>query len=88
MTQRKEEERLSGAVETFLALPVRSEKRKEELAGLGVPRRGMSNRMSLAAALVGAAVSGDVRAAKLVVDLLDDGEAVKEDSGVKIVEDL
>lgn len=86
----KECESLGGALEMLLKLPVMNEEQAAELERMGVPKGYRTNRMALAAALVQEAVTGEAKAVKLVLDLMQESEPERDEVEdlVRIVDDL
>lgn len=70
MSRKTTKKGLREAVEGFLALPVSDPRLRENLTAAGLPEEERTNRMALVLALWQLAAKGDVRGAKLLLELL------------------
>ena len=78
---------LKEAADLFLSMPVADQKMYKKIAGKGLTPEDIDNQMAIIVALSLLAAKGDVRAAKLIFDLV--GVDVKQaDREVTIVDDI
>lgn len=84
---RRRKRRLKEAADLYLALPVADRRSWNKIARNGVDPEDIDNQMAIIAGLTAAAVKGDARAAKVIVDLLGED---RTDGGceVRIIDDL
>lgn len=84
---RRRKKSLREAADLYLSLPVASQKHWNEISKQGVDPEDIDNQMAMIVGLTQAAMKGDAKAAKIIVDLL--GENAKDDTteAVTIVDD-
>lgn len=84
---RRRKRSLREAADLYLSLPVANRKKWNEIAREGVDPEDVDNQMAMIIGLTQAAMNGNAKAAKIIVDLI--GENTKEDqtAEVTIVDD-
>ena len=84
---RRRKRSLREAADLYLSLPVASKKKWNVIAKEGVDPEDIDNQMAMIIGLTQAAMEGDAKAAKVIVDLI--GESAKDDQeeAVTIVDD-
>lgn len=84
---RRRKKALREAVDHILALPVSQKRIKRELERYGITEDDADYQMAVVAAMVREAMAGEVKAAKLLMDLAEDSEDA-DGEGVQIIDDL
>lgn len=84
---RRRKKSLREAADLYLSLPVSDRRRWNAIARKGIDPEDVDNQMAMIIGLTEAAVHGDARAAKIIVDLLGDS-AASDGEGVQIIDDL
>jgi len=84
---RRRKRSLKQAADLYLSLPVTDRRVWNKIARDGVEPEDIDNQMAVIVGLTEAAVQGDARCAKVLVDLLGDS-AVSDSEGVQIIDDL
>ena len=84
---RRRKRSLRAAADLYLSLPVASKNNWHVIAKEGVDPEDIDNQMAMIIGLTQAAMEGDAKAAKVIVDLI--GESAKDDQAeaVTIVDD-
>ena len=82
---RRRKRSLREAADLYLSLPVTDRERWDQIAAAGVDPEDVDNQMSVIVGLSEAAIKGDARAAKVLIDLLGDGKDEGGESGGVIV---
>lgn len=82
---RRRKRSLREAADLYLSLPVTDRERWNQIAAAGVDPEDVDNQMALIVGLSEAAIKGDARAAKVLIDLLGDGKDEGGESGGVIV---
>lgn len=82
---RRRKRSLREAADLYLSLPVTDRERWDQIAAAGVDPEDVDNQMALIVGLSEAAIKGDARAAKVLIDLLGDGKDEGGESGGVIV---
>ena len=82
---RRRKRSLREAADLYLSLPVTDRERWDQIAAAGVDPEDVDNQMALIVGLSEAAIKGDARAAKVLIDLLGDGKEEGGESGGVIV---
>ena len=82
---RRRKRSLREAADLYLSLPVTDRERWDQIAAAGVDPEDVDNQMALIVGLSEAAIKGDARAAKVLIDLLGDGKDEGGGSGGVIV---
>nr|DAG19942.1 MAG TPA: hypothetical protein [Caudoviricetes sp.] len=82
---RRRKRSLREAADLYLSLPVTDRERWDQIAAAGVDPEDVDNQMALIVGLSEAAIKGDARAAKVLIDLLGDGKDEGVESGGVIV---
>ena len=70
------------AAELFLSLPVKDDELKERMEALGVDGDDVDNQMAVIVGLTMKATGGDSKAAKVLAELLGEGQRQLEVSGI------
>ena len=83
---RRRKRSMREAAELFLSLPVKNADALESLKSNGVKAEDMDNQMAIVAAMTLSAMSGDSRAAKIVMEMI--GEAEREEKTDVTREDI
>ena len=83
---RRRKRSLREAADLYLSLPVASRKRWNAIAKEGVDPEDIDNQMAMIIGLTQAAMGGDARAAKVIVDLI--GPEQKEDDAMTKLDNL
>lgn len=83
---RRRKRSMREAAELFLSLPVKNADALESLKSNGVKTEDMDNQMAIVAAMTLSAMSGDSRAAKIVMEMI--GEAEREEKTDVTREDI
>lgn len=84
---RRRKKSLREAADLYLSLPVSDRRRWNAIARKGIDPEDVDNQMAMIIGLTEAAMHGDARAAKIIVDLLGDS-AASDGEGVQIIDDL
>lgn len=84
---RRRKRSLKEAADLYLSLPVSDRRQWNKIARKGIDPEDVDNQMAMIIGLTEAAVKGDARAAKVIVDLLGE-DANTTEEGVQIVDDL
>lgn len=82
---RRRKRSLREAADLYLSLPVTDRERWDQITAAGVDPEDVDNQMALIVGLSEAAIKGDARAAKVLIDLLGDGKDEGGESGGVIV---
>lgn len=82
---RRRKRSLREAADLYLSLPVTDREKWDQIAAAGVDPEDVDNQMALIVGLSEAAIKGDARAAKVLIDLLGDGKDEGGESGGVIV---
>ena len=82
---RRRKRSLREAADLYLSLPVTDRERWDQIAAAGVDPEDVDNQMALIVGLSEAAIKGDARAAKVLIDLLGDGKDEGGESGVIVL---
>lgn len=86
---RRRKRRLQEAADLFLSLPVTDQQISKKLVRRGLESDDIDIQMAIIAAMSDEAMKGNPKAAKILVDLLDDKQEEKEDNaGVYIIDDV
>lgn len=85
---RRRKRSLKEAADLFLSMPVADKRRWNALVKKGVDPSDVDNQMEIIVAMQEAAVRGDTRAAKILIDLLGEDAKDDTDGGVTIVDDI
>lgn len=86
---RRRKRRLQEAADLFLSLPVTDQRISKKLVRRGLESDDIDIQMAIIAAMSDEAMKGNPKAAKILVDLLDDKQEEKEDNaGVYIIDDV
>lgn len=84
---RRRKRSLKEAADLYLSLPVSDRRAWNKIAKSGVSPEDIDNQMAMIVGLTSAAMMGDAKAAKVIVNLI--GEDTKaSDEGVQIVDDV
>lgn len=75
---RRRKRSLKEAADLYLSLPVSDKRRRNKIARKYVDPEDIDNQMAMIIGLVEAATDGDARAAKVIVDLLDDAQSEQD----------
>ena len=79
---RRRKRTMREAAELFLSLPVKDDELKERMEALGVDGDDVDNQMAVIVGLTMKATSGDSKAAKVLAELLGEGQRQLEVSGI------
>ena len=74
---RRRKRALKEAADMYLAMPVNDKRSLNKLLRAGVDEDDADNQMLIIAGLVARAAKGDAKAAKLIFDLIGEGDAVE-----------
>lgn len=74
---RRRKRALREAADMYLAMPVKDKRSLNKLLRAGVDEDDADNQMLIIAGLVSRAAKGDAKAAKLIFDLIGEGDAVE-----------
>lgn len=75
---RRRKRSLKEAADLYLSLPPADKRRWNKISRQGVDPEEIDNQMAMIAGLTERAIKGDAKAAKVIIDLLGDGENEKE----------
>ncbi len=75
---RRRKRSLKEAADLYLSLPVSDKRRRNKIARKYVDPEDIDNQMAMIIGLVEAATDGNARAAKVIVDLLDDAQSEQD----------
>lgn len=84
---RRRKRSMREAAEYYLSLPVTDIKRLEALKNAGIDENDIDNQMAMLVGLTRAAMHGDAKAGKLIVDILGD-DIKKQTEKVTVVIDV
>lgn len=73
---RRRKKSMREAADLFLSLPVSDKRMQGRFARLGIEADDMDNQMAVIVGLTGAAADGDARAAKVLIELLGENQAI------------
>lgn len=79
---RRRKRTMREAAELFLSLPVKDDELKERMEALGVDGDDVDNQMAVIVGLTMKATGGDSKAAKVLAELLGEGQRQLEVSGI------
>ena len=85
---RRRKRSLKDAAEYYLSMPPTDLERWNSMSLMGVDPEDIDNQMAMIIGLTEKAISGDAKAAKVIIDLLGEQSAEDTDGGVQIVDDL
>lgn len=85
---RRRKRSMKEAADLYLSLPVSDQRKWNRLARKGVDPEDVDNQMAIIVGLAEAAVAGDARAAKVLIDLLGEDARANDDGGVQILDDV
>ena len=85
---RRRKRSLKDAAEYYLSMPPSDLERWNSMSLMGVDPEDIDNQMAMIIGLTEKAISGDAKAAKVIIDLLGEQPAEDTDGGVQIVDDL
>lgn len=83
---RRRKKSLKEAADLYLSLPVSDQKKWNKLSKKGVDPEDIDNQMAMIVGLTEAAICGDAKAAKVIIDLLGDTVASSGEE-VQIIDD-
>lgn len=75
---RRRKRRLKEAADLYLSLPPADKRRWNKISRQGVDPEEIDNQMAMIVGLTERAIKGDAKAAKVIIDLLGDGENERE----------
>ena len=85
---RRRRKSLKEAADLYLSLPPANRRRWNSIAKKDVAPEDIDNQMAMIIGLTERATSGDVKAAKLLIDLLGDTAEESDGGGVQIINDM
>lgn len=85
---RRRKKSLKEAADLYLSLPVSNMKKWNQIAKDGLDPDDINNQMAMIAGLTQAAIKGDAKAAKIIIDLIGETPTDGDDVGVTIIDDL
>lgn len=85
---RRRKKSLKEAADLYLSLPVSNMKKWNQIAKDGLDPDDINNQMAMIAGLTQAAIKGDAKAAKIIIDLIGETPTDGNDAGVTIIDDL
>lgn len=84
---RRRKRSLREAADLYLSLPVASKKKWNVIAKEGVDPEDIDNQMAMIIGLTQAAMEGDAKAAKVIVDLIGENAKDEQTEAVTIIDD-
>lgn len=85
---RRRKKSLKEAADLYLSLPVSNMKKWNQIAKDGLDPDDINNQMAMIVGLTQAAIKGDAKAAKIIIDLIGETPTDGNDAGVTIIDDL
>ena len=85
---RRRKRALREAADLYLSLQVRDNPTWDAMAARGIGPEDIDNQMAMIVGLTQAAIQGDAKAAKIIVDIIGEQPTDTEDTGVTIIDDL
>jgi hypothetical protein len=85
---RRRKRSLKEAADIYLSLPVSDKRRWNKIARKYVDPEDIDNQMAMIIGLTEAATAGDARAAKVIIDLLEEAAASEDSEEVQIIDDV
>lgn len=85
---RRRRKSLKEAADLYLSLSPTDPKRWNAMSMMGVDPEDIDNQMAMVIGLTERAISGDAKAAKVLIDLLGEKPEEDTDGGVQIIDDM